>query len=53
MKNCPKCGRFMQKDEWDDEHWVCDKCDMVYCFCGLQCWKDNPEWEEVENKNEQ
>ena len=34
FKNCPQCGRFMNRDEANDDnyHWGCLKCDMFYCF---------------------
>jgi hypothetical protein len=35
-KRCPQCGRFMEHDDMELEppyfHFICDKCDMFYCF---------------------
>ena len=36
MKKCPECGRFIEKDDMELEppyyHFICNKCDMFYCF---------------------
>ena len=48
MKKCPKCGVFMERDKDNDDeyHWICNKCDLFYCFddkcfcCEEECFED-------------
>jgi hypothetical protein len=32
MKKCPECGRFMEYDGDNEFHYICNHCDMFYCF---------------------
>ena len=34
MKKCPECAKFMEHDDMNDLHYICNKCDMFYCFEG-------------------
>lgn len=29
---CNKCGRFAEKDMDNDKHYICEKCDLFWCF---------------------
>ena len=51
-EKCPKCGRFMEYDIEELEphyHYICNKCDLFYCFeKGCHCCDG---YEDETNKN--
>ena len=31
-KKCPKCGRFMEIEDFDEFHYICNHCGLFWCF---------------------
>jgi hypothetical protein len=53
MKKCPECGRFMEYDGDNEFHYICNHCDMFYCFEeGCYCCDEGEEVEIIKPKHD-